>query len=148
MISTNLKKDMLANLILCLIADQVRECWSEKNIKHKEEMKENSAELNTEIVDSNNSNDDNNDIRVGGSTYDLRYVDVHDANEGGDDVNAPQRYDDSPPTKQPEILPKPETQEQPIQYDTTRRQPSSQQHKTHSAYPKMHFGKFPKSPTN
>ena len=141
MIFVILKKDMFVNFLSCFTADQVRECWSEKNINHKE-IEENLIELNTKIDDSNNSIDDNGDISVGGSTYDLRYDDVDDADERGDDVKAPQRYDDSPPTKQPEVLPTPETQEQPIQYDTTRRQSSSQQRKTHSAYPKMHFGNF------
>ena len=87
-------------------------------------MEEKPEELDTEF-DDNNSNDNNDDISDGDSTYDLRYDDGDDGDEGDDDVIAPQRYDDSPP-KQPEAVPKPETQEQPIQYDTTRSQPSSQ----------------------
>ena len=102
-------------------------------------MEEKPKGLDTEFGDNNNSNDNNDDVSFGDSTYDLRYDDVDD--EGDDDVITPQRYDDSPPATQPEVVPKPETQEQPIQYDTTRTQPSSQRKKP-SAYPKMHFGNF------
>ena len=101
-------------------------------------MEEKPEELYTEFDDNNNSNDNNDDISVGDSTYDLRY---DDGDDGDDYVIAPQRYDDSPPTTQPEAVPKPRTQEQQIQYDTTRSQPSSQR-KTPSVYPKMHFGNF------
>ena len=104
-------------------------------------MEEKPEELDTEFDDNSNSNDNNDDISDGDSTYDLRYDDGDDGDEGDDDVIAPQRYDDSPPATQPEAVPKPETQEQPIQYDTIRSQKSSQR-KRPSAYPKMHFGNF------
>ena len=104
-------------------------------------MEEKPEELDTEFDDNSNSNDNNDDISDGDSTYDLRYDDGDDGDEGDDDIIAPQRYDDSPAATQPEAVPKPETQEQLIQYDTTRSQPSSQR-KAPSVYPKMHFGYF------